>query len=655
MPGQGVCLGIHVGHHASCALACDGEVLAAIQLERLSRRKHHSIVSLTDDLPIRECLAAAGVSLDAVDLIVSSFQAAGQGGVGLQNGLVAAHFGAFAPERTDHYVISHHLAHAASAYFASGFTSAAVLVADLGGSSTTDGLDFVLLYREWARRINEEVDAQPIRTECLSIYDAEGVSLRLLDREFVIPSSAPEIFVCSAASLYDNVSRAVFRRENAHGELMALATLAPQTGRRAIQDIVHIDARNLRVRFMNGWQSRVKLCEEQTENAALASTTQEAFEQALLTYVRCARLKTGRDHLSVAGGIFLNISANTRISYSGLFSKVFVPSAPHDAGIAIGCALYGDRVLMRRSSAPAVISCNTDRLGPVYTNTDIDASLQPFRLVVQVQDYNREQIVDRLARDEIVARWAGRSEFGPRALGGRSLLAAPFSREVKDVLNEIKGRQKWRPVAPIIPLDQLSLYFDGPECAPFMSFSYKIKQCHRTNLEALYHPDGSARVQTLMYDTDPELHELLYLFGLKTGFPILANTSFNGQGEPIVEHPTEALELFLRSPRIDCLILGDKIVTRMPSWHEGIDRSLRLAVHRDAALVASALAVVLIRGARRFDLDVPSWLMPKLINGIAVEEILDGEAKNLSGSLFQALLEGFLELKRGPLDGTGRD
>jgi Carbamoyltransferase C-terminus len=162
----------------------------------------------------------------------------------------------------------------------------------------------------------------------------------------------------------------------------------------------------------------------------------------------------------------------------------------------------------------------------------------------------------------IVARLAGRSEFGPRALGGRSLLASPLLAESKRRLNAIKGRQEWRPVAPIIPEDRVAEFFDGPAASPYMNLAHVVREPHRRSLIALEHPDFSTRAQTLRKRDDEYLYDLLGELSELCGYPILVNTSLNGPGEPIVETPDDAISFFLRSAAIDILMLDDLAIRR---------------------------------------------------------------------------------------------
>ena len=396
----------------------------------------------------------------------------------------------------------------------------------------------------------------------MSIYDVDGAALELRAREFAVPHNAPEQYVQSAASLYDNVARAVFGNENAHGQLMALASYrtadAPQAGL-TVEHLLHQteDA----IVFRNDWQHLVTIARDALQNAPLAEVTQRALQVVLMRYVERARKLSTASRLALAGGVFLNILANTEISASGTFDEVFVPSSPHDAGISAGCGYHGWRsAAASRRIAPEAAG---DRVGPPLDEDEVEGALAAWGPLVSTVPADTDEIVRRLEAGQIVARCAGRSEFGPRALGGRSLLASPLLAQSKDRLNGIKGRQTWRPVAPIILEERVHDFFEGPATSPFMNFVHWIQPRHRARLLALAHPDGSTRAQTLARADDPALFALIEAFGRATGFPVLVNTSLNGPGEPIVQTARQALAMFMTRRGIDALILGDRLVTRV--------------------------------------------------------------------------------------------
>jgi carbamoyltransferase len=560
-------LGLHNGHHASCAIVRDGVLVAAMQLERVSRIKADAKEALSNAMPVAACLKAASATLADIDIIVSSFQAASPGGVGLHRPLVESGFSLFDPFDARHFVASHHLAHALSSFGTSGFTDAAVLVCDLGGSTTIDGMDFLVPFSTFKNDLCCLPSSPNVRTECLSIYDVDSNSIQLKKREFCVPHNAPDVFVSSAASLYDNVSRAIFGRENAHGQLMALASLNNgNSNHTTLKDIVQ-ERDDGQIIFRNDWQQLVETGQDDLTYVGLANAAQMALQHALVAYVAQARRITQSQNLTCAGGTFLNIIVNTQILESKLFSRFYVPSSPHDAGVAVGCAYAG----LRRLGGGNLRVEADDRLGPLYRAEDIDRTLSHAGYDRRDVDQACPRRVAELLNDGVVvARFAGRSEFGPRALGGRSLLASPLLATSKTRLNEIKGRQPWRPVAPVIPEEQISDFFEGPRRSRYMNFVHRVPKRLQNVLPALAHPDGSTRVQTLREADDPFLYQVLGCFKELTGFPILVNTSLNGPGEPIVETPSEALEFFIATLDVGCLLLDDQLLRerKYPHWSE---------------------------------------------------------------------------------------
>lgn len=577
-------LGIHIGHDSSCALVHNGELIAAVQQERITRKKYDSEDWLSNSLPIQACLRAAGAEMGDINLIVSSFQAASPGGLGLGHPPVSPNFNLFDPSDSRHVTVSHHLAHAYSSFFLSGFANSAVLVIDQAGSSTIDGNDYSLPFTEWYQRYSTPQGRVAVTSECLSVYLASVNSIELLHREYGTAHNRNETYVGNAASLYDNLSRFVFRRENCYGQLMALAAygnVSPvERSSLAVTDLVEIDSEGS-VTFKNDWQHRVEVGLPTEEYAGLAATCQQAFELALLAYAKRAHALTHSRNLCVAGGAFLNIPANSRIALDNLFDNYFVPSAPHDAGISVGCAFFGDQRLRKASTNIARGTARaSDRLGILYSRDEVNAAIadRAAYLTVSAIRSSCETIARMIENGAIVARCAGRAEFGPRALGGRSLFASPLRERNKERLNTIKGRQPWRPVAPVTIDRRVSDFFDGPLDSHYMSYAHTIRSEHRTKLSALWHPDNTTRCQSLAREADPWLYSLLEEMGDLNGYPILVNTSLNGRGEPIVETPADAVDLFLRLEDVDALALEGFLVTRKQDWEENsVPSVLRLA------------------------------------------------------------------------------
>ncbi|MEU6394190.1 carbamoyltransferase C-terminal domain-containing protein [Streptomyces sp. NPDC046939] len=562
-----VALGIHCGHESSCAVVRDGVLLAAIQQERVTRRKYDGQEALTNRLPVREVLATAGLTLDDVDVIVSSFQAAGPSGVGLQRPLVSASFDLFDPYDERHHVVSHHLAHAASALYASGFPEATVLVSDSAGTSSWDGADFCLPFGEFFRAYyrdmsRADLESSRVHTEMRSMYAFRHGRFQLLERAFSRPHNQPDVFVQSEASLYDNVARFLFRKEHAHGQLMALAALPhEQPARLTADDII---APGDVPRLRNGWQL-LDAATEITQNADIAQAVQEAFNRLIVAQAARAVELSGIPDLCCAGGVFLNLSGNSAIAALPQVRNLYVPSCPHDAGISVGAAYLG----WARTSAdlPAgSVKVTSDFLGRAAEPIAPELAESHGYSVPAAHggaDLSR-RAADVLLDGEILVRYAGRAEFGPRALGNRSILCHPVAcHDAKSKLNGIKRRQPWRPVAPMVRAEDLRTYFVGPDDAPFMNYDFMVREEYRGVLKEIVHDDGSARVQTVTEVDNPALHKILTCIAEAGRIPVLVNTSFNGPAQPIIESAKEALD-FARHPDIGFLLTDDRLFASPP-------------------------------------------------------------------------------------------
>jgi carbamoyltransferase len=302
--------------------------------------------------------------------------------------------------------------------------------------------------------------------------------------------------------------------------------------------------------------------------ADCAASVQRVLEGTLVDMARALHHETGLPDLCLAGGVALNGVANARILAESGFERVFVPSAPGDAGCALGAALYADRIYLG----------NPDRdvpdhpfWGPTVDGKELArAAREDGQTVDELDDTALiERVADGLAAGGVVGWMDGASEFGPRALGHRSILAAPHSREMSDRLNrDIKYREAFRPFAPVVPIEAADQYFDlppgGARLARFMSGVFPVRPEWRARLAAITHVDGSARLQTLERDMAPRLYALLEAYGRRSGIPVLLNTSFNVAGEPIVNRALEGYSTFRRCG-IDALVAGPTLVTKRAS------------------------------------------------------------------------------------------
>jgi carbamoyltransferase len=302
--------------------------------------------------------------------------------------------------------------------------------------------------------------------------------------------------------------------------------------------------------------------------ADCACSVQRVLEDILVEMARDLQRETGLPDLCLGGGVALNGVANARILSESGFERVFVPAAPGDAGCALGAALYADRIHFR----------NPDRevpdhpfWGPPMDGAELAKVAREDSQTVEELDERPliERIADDLAAGRVVGWMDGACEFGPRALGHRSILAAPHNVEMRDRLNrDIKYREEFRPFAPVVPIEAAECYFalppGGLRLARFMSGVFPVRPEWRTRLAAVTHVDGTARVQALERQMAPRLYALLEAYGRRTGIPVLLNTSFNLAGEPIVSRAIEGYSTFRRSG-IDILVAGRTLVVKRAS------------------------------------------------------------------------------------------
>jgi carbamoyltransferase len=292
------------------------------------------------------------------------------------------------------------------------------------------------------------------------------------------------------------------------------------------------------------------------EHADLAASLQVRLEEVVLELARWLHAQTGERALTMAGGVALNCVANARLAAEGPFDDVWVQPAAGDAGTALGAALYvasglGDRV----SPMPGA------DLGRGWSGAELRAALDAAAVPYEVPTDLALAVATELAADRIVGWFQGRSEYGPRALGHRSLLADARNPDNTERLNVVKGREQFRPVAPMVRLDRAHDLFEGVIPSPYMLFVHRVLPEWRDRIPAAVHVDGTARAQTVAPTEEPLVARMLAHFERLTGVPVVINTSFNTAGRPIVDDPHDALECFGASP-IDALAIGPCLVRR---------------------------------------------------------------------------------------------
>lgn len=559
-------------HDVSACLLRDGVIAVAIAKERITREKHAS--GFYKEV-IDYCLDAEGVTLDNVDLIVRNCYILPV--PEMEERLVYQDMPAFLPpherpeapkhplylSRSDKVVsISHHLAHAYSAFAVSPFDEGVVMIVDGVGSYRSDVVE----------PFPSTDTATPLARESESYYQFSGSRIECLKKVWMEPERgllSDEFYnMPGLGALYSRASTYVFGDWNKCGELMGLA---PFGRKERVQHLLELNDGKLHVpHWTTGFNQPYILDNGNWEkNPAkphwedVAWRVQDDTENVLLARARWLRETTGAKNLCIAGGVALNCVANGRVAREVGYDNVWIQPAAGDDGIAIGCAYYGWLEILKQRRAFVMEHAY---VGRPYIDKDIQAATQKFLVRVQTAAARGEDIcrdTARLLADQRVIGWfQGASEFGPRALGNRSLLADPRKAEMKDILNSrVKHRQAFRPFAPIVLAERAKEIFEGEEDSPFMLIAKRVRTEWRDKIPAVVHVDGTARVQTVREETNPLLYRLLKEFDALTGVPVLINTSFNVKGEPIVETPRDAVVCFLTTG-IDNLILHDTILSK---------------------------------------------------------------------------------------------
>ncbi len=292
----------------------------------------------------------------------------------------------------------------------------------------------------------------------------------------------------------------------------------------------------------------------------LAASVQRFTEQVIFHILNHLQKRTGLNNVCIAGGVAQNSVANGKITRNTSFKEVYIPSAGHDAGISMGAALYVQHQILKTERQPPIWSAYT---GTKSSNDEIEKLLNDEKVVYKKleDDVLFNQVADCLINAGVVGWFNGRAEFGPRALGARSILADPRRNDAKEILNlKIKRRESFRPFAPSILKEYVKDFFEIDEPVPFMEKVFPIKKEKQALIPAVTHADGSGRLQTVDAITSPRYHALITKFYEKTGVPILLNTSFN-ENEPIVNTPQEALSCFQRT-NMDMLVMENCVIKR---------------------------------------------------------------------------------------------
>jgi carbamoyltransferase len=565
-------------HDSAAALVIDGMPVAAVQEERLSRRKNDAAFPIE---AVEYCLDHAGLEPEELDAIVfyerpmlkfervlttalrafphswRSFPHAMKNMLGEKawvRGVISSRLGV---PGSKILFTEHHQSHAAAAFLTAPTERAAILTADGVG--------------EWATL-----------TVGTGTRGPGGTSIAI-DREIRFPHSLGMLYSTFTAYLGFAVNEGEYK-------VMGLASYGKPTMADAVRkliartadgafrlDLDYFDFHTTAKRSFSGKfiqlfgppRSRYEPIDLATEDgrrfADCAASVQAVLEDILVDLTRDLHERTRLPDLCLGGGVALNGVANARILRESGFERIFVPPAPGDAGCALGAALYADRIHFG----------NPDRDFPDHPFWGPEPDYAALPRIAAEDKFPHEELTDEalieetaddLAAGRIVGWIQGRTEFGPRALGNRSLLAAPHSAEMRDRLNrDIKYREEFRPFAPVCPVEEAERFFElppgGARLARFMSGVFPVRPEWRERLAAITHVDGTARLQTLERSFAPRLYDLIQAYGRRSGVPVLLNTSFNLAGEPIVCTAQEGYSTFRRSG-VDLLVVGNTRVRK---------------------------------------------------------------------------------------------
>jgi len=537
-------LGVNaVFHDPAAALVVDGETVAAAEEERFSRRKHgkRPVPFSAWELPERAaawCLEHAGLRPGDLDAVAYSFDpelARPAHRMGLDDPWDELRLGyarqapGFLAEalpgldREQVRFVPHHVAHAASAGPASPYDESAVLVLDGRGEATSH---LAGRYR--------------------------GTELDVL---------AAQALPDSLGLVYEELTeRLGFLRSSDEYKVMALASYGSPRHLPQLREWMHATGRGGFRAHGVDWDALApprRPGEPWTrQHADLAAGVQRCLEEVLLELVHWLHTTAGGTSLTLAGGVALNCVANSRIAAEGPYEQVWAQPASGDAGTALGAALH---VAAGGGDKPAPMPGAA--LGRSWSDAELAGRLEEARVPYERPGDIAEAAAEELARNGVVAWFQGRSEYGPRALGHRSLLAHPGHEENLQRLNAVKGREEFRPVAPMVAEERAAGIFGGRLPSPYMLFVHEVADGWRERVPAVVHADGTARAQTVDREQEPLTARLLDAFERRTGLPVLINTSLNTAGRPMVDDPRDALECFGSAP-VDLLAIGPYAVRR---------------------------------------------------------------------------------------------
>ena len=575
-----IILGINAYHaDSSAAIFKDGILIAATEEERFRRVKHWAGFP---SLAIEFCLREAGISLHEVDHIAIGrdpyaklarkilylMKNPGGGFRAVKDRFSNAkkvssletEFKILDPAIDEKNIksrihnIEHHRSHLASAFFASPFQESAILSIDGSG-------DFTTTMTAIGRRNQMEV------MDSVDFPDSVGLFYTAFTQLLGFPHYGDEYKVMGLAPYGDpkyteKLKDVLIFDKNGLFHLNPKYFISAKSGIISYGvDHVPVVASLYSSYMVKQFGPERKKDEPLTQyHKDLGASVQRITEMLIFHILNSLHKKTGMKNICIAGGVAQNSVANGKLTRNTEFRNIYIPSAGHDAGISMGSALYVYNQILRQPRQPAVYSAFT---GSRFSNEEIETFLKSRGIEYTRYSENEiyEIITDRLVDAGVVGWFNGRAEFGPRALGARSIIADPRRADAKDLLNsKIKRRESFRPFAPSILKEYVNEYFEVNDDVPFMEKVFPIREEKRLLIPAVTHVDGTGRLQSVDRDTAPRYYQLIETFRKKTGIPILLNTSFN-ENEPIVNSPEQALDCFLRTS-MDMLVLENCVIRR---------------------------------------------------------------------------------------------
>jgi carbamoyltransferase len=565
------------GHDSGAALIVDDEVVFAVEEERMNRKKHFGGVP---EHAIRACLDHAGLTLADIDHIAFFWKPSisyakipvyllkfwnkvptllreqktfsVEENLGMLNYLkdmrklpeaLKKLFPTSTPPKFKFHLLEHHFCHAASAFYPTPYKDAAILTIDGAGEWTTS-----MLAHGKGNTITK-IGAVVTPYSLGAFYQAisRHLGFKLIEGPGKLMGLAS----------YGNPDTELYKK------MREIVTLTPDGGFKLDMSYLcyHYTRKSgVTKKFTDIFGPSKSQGKDWSQHELdVAAAAQHFVEDVILHMVRTLKKKTGSENLCMAGGVALNSVANGLIAKEGLFKNIFIQPAAGDSGTALGAALLLNHSVLNR---PRKWVMENAFLGPEYTSEQYEAAIKKSGLpYVRTKNYN-EFAAKKLKEDKILAWFQGRMEFGPRALGNRSIITSPLHPDMKAIVNaRVKFREAFRPFAAIVLEEDCGKYFDSDFPNPYMLFVYNVRPEYLGKMPAITHVDNSVRIQTVNEKENPELRKLLEAFKKETDCSVLLNTSFNIKGEPIVASPEDAVKSFAEAD-IDYLVMGDFVVAK---------------------------------------------------------------------------------------------